>query len=87
MNKKLIIKDTSGKYKYCILSSQEPFDDQLNKVFRIDMSACFHPVAELGEKYIVIKDNRTLETLAQLEIISFNDTDESVSLKWILKSE
>ena len=82
MNKKLTIKGIDGKYKYCVLSSHEPFEKQLDTVFGIDTSVCFHPVVELGEKYIVIKDNRTCETLAQLDIISFANTDESVSLKW-----
>ena len=84
MNKKLILKKKSGETIYCVISSEESYEKQLNKVFGIDQTGvyCFHPIVELGENYVDIIDNRTREGIATFDIVSFEYTDEDVVLKW-----
>lgn len=82
MNKKLIVKNKLGEIIYCILSDQESFEKQLNKVFGIDRNACYGFTVDFGKDFVAVKDIRTQEIVSHSEILSFLDTDEDVVLTW-----
>ncbi len=80
MNRKLVIKNSSGEIVYCVLRQEEPYEEQLEKVFSIN-SGCGFSVM-LNKKSVVIRDYYAGENRAELEIISFKTTKLPQMLYW-----
>ncbi len=80
MNKKLTVINSSGVVVFCVLSSDEPYEDQLGTVLGLHPGQGF--CASLEDKELVIRDYFAGETRASLEILRFEDTQEDVCLYW-----
>ncbi len=77
MNKKITIKKNNGQLAYCVLSSDESFDEQLEKVFDLRKGCGLSAV--FNDNEIIIRDYFHGENRANIEIISIEDTNEKVS--------
>ena len=79
MNKKLTYISNSGKTVYCVLSPDKNFDKQLSHdVFGFHAGAGYS--AELRDDHIRILDYFHGDTVATLQVLSFEDTNMEVCL-------
>ncbi|MBO5653413.1 MAG: hypothetical protein J6S44_04280 [Clostridia bacterium] len=79
MNKKMTVKTQRG-IAYVVLSDARSVDEQILEVFGYDGK---HGMwAGIEGEAIKVMDYFVQETLATFPILSVEDTDEPVSLKW-----
>ena len=79
MNKKLTVLTPRGNVAYCVLSPSKDYEKQLEELFDIH-----------GHGLCVVFDKKTLkvrdyfcdETMATFEVLSFEDSEDEVVLKW-----
>ncbi len=81
MNRKLVVKNKFDKTTYCVLSEDEPFIKQLEKVLEIEQGHGFS--IDMDDKKVRVKDYFTGETVGEFDIISFDDTNLPQELNWI----
>ena len=81
MNKRLTVKNEFGKVVYCVLSGDEPFEEQMMEVLALHAGGGF--AVDFNKDSVKVKDYRTNETVGTFEILSFVDTDEKVVLDWL----
>ena len=79
MNKKMTVQTQRG-IAYCVLSDRRGVDEQISELFGYDGKHGMWAGIE-GEN-IKVMDYFVQETLATFPILSVEDTDEPVSLKW-----
>jgi len=80
VNKKLTAKGDDGKIRYCILSGDKDFSEQLYELFDIRKGCGFS--VELYSNEIKIVDYYHGETRATLPVLSLEDTELPASLVW-----
>ena len=80
MNKKLIVKGGDGKLLFCVLSSERSYDDQLCELMEFGKNGGI--TASLGKESVDISDYYHAERIGSLPVVSFEDTNLCVSLKW-----
>ena len=80
MNKKMVVKNALGKVVYCVLSSEEDYEEQLKEVFGIVPGQGF--TIEIWGKEIRYIDYFHGETRAKFDILSMEDTELPVELNW-----
>lgn len=79
MNKKMTVKTETG-VSTCVLSDGEDFDAQLMRLYGFTKG---HGMwAGIEDGCVKVQDYFVDETLASFPILSIEDTDEAVSLKW-----
>ena len=80
MNTKLTVKAENERILYCILNKDEDMESQLGEML---LNANGRGIGVyLEEKSIRVVDYFHAETIFSFAIISFEDTEEPVSLKW-----
>lgn len=79
MNKKMTVKTERG-IASCVLSDEKSFDEQLMELFGFTKG---HGMwAGIEDNCVKVEDYFVQETLSSFPILSVEDTDEPVSLKW-----
>ena len=79
MNKKMTVQTQRG-VAYCVLSDERSVDEQILELFGYDGK---HGMwAGIEGETIKVMDYFVQETIATFPILSVEDTDEPVSLKW-----
>ena len=79
MNTKLTVKAQNGKTLRCVLSNDANLENQLEKMLHADGGGLCVRI-EYGEIRVV--DYFHNETVGAFKILSKEDTEETVSLKW-----
>lgn len=83
MNKKITVRNEFGKIRYCVLDGNRDFEQQLNEWQfgsahpNGGICVCFHPTE------IQFVDYFHADPMATFPILSIEDTDEDVAVKWI----
>lgn len=79
MNKKYTVRTELGE-AYCILSAERGEQEQFMELFGFEKG---HGMwAGVEEGCVIVEDYFCLERLAAFPILSIEETDEPVSLKW-----
>ena len=80
MNKKFTVQTPKGEMAYCVLSDEKDYGYQLEEMMQVGHSngVC----VEVDEKWISVLDYYHAETMAKFEILSTEDTEESVTDGW-----
>lgn len=79
MNKKYTVKTERGE-SYCILSAARDEQEQFMELFGFEKGHGMWAGVENG--CVIVEDYFCLEKLATFPILSIEETDEPVSLKW-----
>ena len=83
MNKKITVKRDSGEICYCILSGDTSLEDQFNKWY----FGSKHPqnglCVNFCETSVDVVDYYHAEKMASFNVLSIEDTNEDICLKWI----
>lgn len=82
MNKRLTVKTELGDLRYCVLSAEKDYEKQLEELLGVTAGAGFS--VKLCDDAVKLVDYFHGETRASFEIISFEDSEEDVSLSWTL---
>ena len=80
MNVKYTVRTPKGETAYCVLSRGEKFGYQLEEMMQVghNNGVC----VEVDETWISVLDYYHAETMAKFEILSTEDTEESVTDGW-----
>lgn len=81
MNRKLVVRNKSGNVVYCVLSDDQPFNRQLEKV--LGVTPGYGLSVEMNDKKVFVRDYFAGENVGEFEIISFEATDLQQNLNWI----
>lgn len=81
MNKKMVVKNKFGNIVYCVLSTDQPFEKQLEKVLGITPGHGFS--VEMNDRKLYVRDYYSGENAGEFDIISLVDTDLPQALNWI----
>ena len=79
MNKKYIVKAPNEKTVFCVLSPDQPAKEQLAAVLQVHGGGLS---VELTDKEILVMDYFHGSPMAIFTILSLEDTDLPVSLRW-----
>ena len=80
MNKKITVKTPHGKVCYAVFDKERSDSEQICELFGIDGE---HGISvEFQGEQIVVTDYYHAEPMAEFDILSIDDTDLPVSLKW-----
>ena len=80
MNKKLTVKGGDGNLRFCVLSPERSYDDQLCEMMGFGENGGI--TVSLGMESVDIVDYFHADCIGSLPVISFKDTDLDVSLEW-----
>jgi hypothetical protein len=79
VNKKLTVLSPRENILCCVLSNEESYEKQLERLLDIHGHGI---CAVFDGKTLKVRDYYVDETMATFEVISFTDTDEDVCLEW-----
>ena len=85
MNKKLTVRTEHGRLCYCVMSPCRSYDDQLSELFGIGQGGGLS--ARLTERGVELNDYFHAENVALFKVLSLEDTELDVSLKWTVIEE
>ena len=79
MNKKLVVLTPRGNEAFCVLSSEQAYEKQLEELFDIHG----HGLCVVFDgKTVKVRDYFCDETIGTFEVLYFEDTNEPVVLSW-----
>ena len=79
MNKKLTVLTPRGNAAYCVLSSSESYEKQLERLFDIHGPGI---CVVFDGKTVKVRDYFCDETMATFKVLSFEDCKDAVVLSW-----